>query len=762
MLFIALIMDNERKHAGGGDNHMSDEFTIRVSGAAPPPIPTATLTSGKNIKKKSGKKRDACAMPQQRRIELKLHPSSTLNDLRRNVLASYDVPDAARNAYDVSFLGGFPPRPMCEGKDGDTSIYELGIRPNESLIVKFILVDEHDTHAEGSASTTTSSEDNSSQQPDTSSSSSSNNNLGGREKRASAVAATASFRDVIAAQDAAMKASSSTKNKNGSNRNAGSSKRIAATTLGGGSSVTAGVKRPKPVRMEGTGFRLSDGKSFAGSSSPMAKKKGSREGEGAFKNEDDVANRLLSSLGGGGGGNVGKYLRSAMRSAVSKSYEASRASVRVASVDAGEYSLQIVKSGTVMVGGGVVLGTANDHRKTEEGDDTVDHDVDLGRTLFVASYSKGMDGRGTYEETVEIIGLAILRSVLESVYNTDPSSNDDDEYGPPKTEDGRLRPVLIAQLSPRVFWSLVYHCGGGDDGSSGGEDRQLTAPRPCVEDMLRTVLPQLDWSHFDRGGRLRALSEKARENLRQTTANKESQDDDDDHAEARVKAIEDLAESVLNAADEEEEVHLTESERRARAALARFGNDKDANTTSSLKTDVSSCEDNWTLVTPIEDDIDELMECIMECKPEEGDTYNEEAAGRWAGLLIKSDVRNWREMANSDPQYVYSLIGNCSVAKILQETVEQWVDAARIRSLEEIMLDILDSDQDALEALQDKARSCSPRDLMLWKSAPAMLIEAVSPPDERRWEEADAVRWISRAKIALSTCPWLNYYNFNS
>jgi len=745
---------------------MPDEFTVRVrvSGAAPPPIPTATLTMGKS-KKKSGKKRDACAMPQQRRIELKLHPSSTLNDLRRNVLASYDVPDAARNAYDVSFLGGFPPRPMCDGKDGDTTIYELGIRPNESLIVKFVLVDEHDTHAEGSASTTTSSEDNSSQQPDTSSSSSSsssNNNLGGREKRASAVVATASFRDVIAAQDAAMKASSSTKNKNGSNRNAGSSKRI-ATTLGGGGSVTAGVKRPKPARMEGTGFRLSDGKSFAGSSSPaMVKKKGSREGEGAFKNEDDIANRLLSSLGGGGGGNVGKYLRSAMRSAVSKSYEASRASVRVASVDAGEYSLQIVKSGTVMVGGGVVLGTANDHRKTEEGDDTVDHDVELGRTLFVASYSKGMDGRGTYEETVEIIGLAILRSVLESVYNTDPSSNDDDEYGPPKTEDGRLHPVLIAQLSPRVFWSLVYHCGGGDDGSSGGEDRQLTAPRPCVEDMLRTVLPQLDWSHLDRGGRLRALSEKARENLRQTTANKEFQDDDDDHAEARVKAIEDLAESVLNAADEEEEVHLTESERRARAALARFGNDKDANTTSSLKTDVSSCEDNWTLVTPIEDDIDELMECIMECKPEEGDTYNEEAAGRWAGLLIKSDVRNWREMANSDPEYIYSLIGNCSVTKILQETVEQWVDAARIRSLEEIMLDILDSDQDALGALQDKARSCSPRDLMLWKSAPAMLIDAVSLPDERRWEEADAVRWISRAKIALSTCPWLKDYNFNS
>ena len=100
-------------------------------------------------------------MPQQRRIELKLHPSSTLNDLRRDVLASFDVPNAARNAYDVSFLGGFPPRPMSDGKDGDTTINELGIRPNESLIVKFGIL----------ASTTTSNGNNISQQPATSSSS---------------------------------------------------------------------------------------------------------------------------------------------------------------------------------------------------------------------------------------------------------------------------------------------------------------------------------------------------------------------------------------------------------------------------------------------------------------------------------------------------------------------------------------------------------------------------------------------------------------
>ncbi len=42
------------------------------------------------------------------------------------------------------------------------------------------------------------------------------------------------------------------------------------------------------------------------------------------------------------------------------------------------------------------------------------------------SYTKGMDGRGTYEERVEIIGLSVLKSVLKSVYNTDPLSYDAD------------------------------------------------------------------------------------------------------------------------------------------------------------------------------------------------------------------------------------------------------------------------------------------------------------------------------------------------
>jgi hypothetical protein len=582
--------------------------------------------------------------------------------------------------------------------------------------------------------------------------------------------------------------------------------------------------------MGGVGHRLSDGKPFAGSSPPAASRRGGGGAGGAFRSEDDIASKLLSSLGGGGGGagNVGGYLRSAMRGAVAKSYEASRAAVRVAAVDAGEYALRKVGGGTVVDGGGVVLGTAADDRRDppqrseKRGDDEgggvaarADDDV-LGRTLFAVSYSKGMEGRGTYEEHVEIIGLAVLRSVLESVYNTDPSSDDADfdnasSGGGGENADGRLRPVLIAQLSPRAFWSLVYHCSEGST-----EDRRPTAAataRPSVEDMLRSTLPQLDWSHLDRGGRMRALSEKARENLNQRTAGASSTRStsnnsrrDDDDAEARVRAVEDLAESALIAAmaDENDGVELTERERRAKAAMARFENVNDAKTISLQKNPVKSPpEDGWTLLTPHEDDIDELLECIMEGSFTSGEgresssiagggnSYDEATARSWAVILLDNAVRNWREMANiSDPERILSLLPSSDEERSPPsrrrlpscDVIGGWIDASRTRSLEEIMLDILDGDQDALESLRENARSCTPRDLTFWKSAPGMLLDAVmtpppprrppdggasvlpsiTPDERRRWEKADAMRWIRRAGIAMGACPWLGEYTTRS
>jgi hypothetical protein len=70
-------------------------------------------------------------------------------------------------------------------------------------------------------------------------------------------------------------------------------------------------RRPKVARMEGAGYRLSDGRPFAGSLSPSmpSRKYGNADGGGratmgvgVFRSEDDVTNGLLLSLGGGGDG----------------------------------------------------------------------------------------------------------------------------------------------------------------------------------------------------------------------------------------------------------------------------------------------------------------------------------------------------------------------------------------------------------------------------------------------------------------------------
>ncbi len=159
-------------------------------------------------------------------------------------------------------------------------------------------------------------------------------------------------------------------------KNAGGNTRTGPATPG---------RRPKVATMEGAGYRLSDGRRFAGSLLPSvpSRKYGKADGGGcatmgvgAFRSEDDVANKLLSLLGGGGGGgdgggNMGRYVQSAMRGAIAKLYEVSRAAVHTA-IDVGEYALLRVRGGSVVDGGGVVLGTADDdnpHRRSSTGDE---------------------------------------------------------------------------------------------------------------------------------------------------------------------------------------------------------------------------------------------------------------------------------------------------------------------------------------------------------------------------------------------------------
>ncbi|EED95543.1 predicted protein [Thalassiosira pseudonana CCMP1335] len=714
---------------------MSDEeFTIRITGAPPPPLPT-TVKSKRS--KKSATTQSSSPSRQQQRYNLLLRPSTPLAQLTSDIYSLYSIPSTSRNQYTMALLSGFPPKEL--NREGKATVADLGVGRNESVIVRFALAANDDGDAVGST------------EPPTR----------GRPKRATAEAATSSFKQVIQAQDAILRNEKKTSRKKatgsgGGFGNVNENKRIA--TIGGGPN--------KRAKMEGAGYRLSDGKSFPGSSrrkktalrtTATAKK---RKGP-LFDSKDDIASSLLyslnstSSTGNGKGANVNKFLRAAMKGAVMKSYEKSRAQVRVMAVENGEFEM-------VKGDGGNVLGETNHDGSSGE----------LERNLYTVSYSKGIEGRGKYEEQVEIIGLDALKAVLQSVYNSRSSSGDDDdseEEG--ENVDGRemLRPADMAQMSPRVFWSLVFQCTRTEEKKAASTQQQH---HPSVEEMLQNIMPNLDWSHLERGGRKRNLSEKAKENLKQAKGYTASEVEDakvsSQDREAGVKALEEMEESIMNSLGGGRS-EADERERRAMAALARFGSAGAHAATGKNKTD-DTADDNataqWKLVTPDEEDVDELLECILEPGEEdEATNLSEDAAKRYATLLMSESseprIRNYRELANVTSEDVMTKLvpsgGQQSNANLPTfDTLQQWIDAAQRRSLDEIMLEILDGDQDALELLIEKASTSSPRDVVNWEASPGLLSEAVG---SSKYEEEDAMRWIRRSCIALQEFTWLEEYS---
>ena len=180
--------------------------------------------------------------------------------------------------------------------------------------------------------------------------------------------------------------------------------------------------------------------------------------------------------------------------------EISQAHARVHAATLGQFFMTPVKS--VEVDAGTMLGSKF-HQIGE--DDRVSHQITYGKEM-----SKK---RGQYIDRVSILPLDIIKSVIENAYTSktdddDDYEDDDDDYGNKNVIDtGKelLRPIAIAQMMPQLFWSVVSH-------SRPSSESEYYLP---VEDMLRQLLPHLDWSFLNRDGRQRLLSEQATENLRQ-------------------------------------------------------------------------------------------------------------------------------------------------------------------------------------------------------------------------------------------------------
>ncbi len=75
---------------------------------------------------------------------------------------------------------------------------------------------------------------------------------------------------------------------------------------------------------------------------------------------------------------------------------------------------------------------------------------------------------------------------------------DDDAENDNGLDSGKelLRPIAIAQMMPQIFWSIVSHCRPCSELDPNIEGYYLS-----VEDMLRQLLPNLDWSYLNRDGR---------------------------------------------------------------------------------------------------------------------------------------------------------------------------------------------------------------------------------------------------------------------
>ena len=364
----------------------------------------------------------------------------------------------------------------------------------------------------------------------------------------------------------------------------------------------------------------------------------------------------------------------------------------------------------------VVRNTAITSRKAEflQSTSKTEQTMNSMGTVTV-KYPKSVEGRGFYEEQVHIITPIMLKAVVKAVYD---DHNEDDPEGESASGREMLKPQNMALLSPRVFWSLWYHY----------QDKCSN-----IEEALAILLPDLNWSFLHQ--RSRRLTEKAKENLRQEQAKTEDNKSSTHNANVGIAAIQEVERAMENMHDD---IVISARERAAQAALDRFdGGDNSV--------------DSWELCTPSDEDIDEIKECLADSN----EKFTDDDMTKVADIMIKElSIRNWRELANAKVAFVK----NCLVSHNIEmsdEVLEAAISSAQLKSLDEIMLEIIDSNQDLYEVLH-AMNSATPHDLSLWSDASSLIIEEA--PSKVNVSESDLKKYCTRALKALKSLEWLELY----
>jgi hypothetical protein len=130
--------------------------------------------------------------------------------------------------------------------------------------------------------------------------------------------------------------------------------------------------------------------------------------------------------------------------------------------------------------------------------------------------------------------------------------------------------------------------------------------------------------------------------------------------------------------------------------------------------------DDWKIETSTETDLDGLKECILRGNDNDTSIIRINIMDQLAqSLLDDCQVHNWRQLANCQAVDIHSkLVGNTNVT---MDMVDSWIDTAQTKSLEEIIMELCDSNDEAVVALREAARSGTPKDLAAWSSIASLL-----------------------------------------
>jgi len=615
--------------------------------------------------------------------------SMKFSDLKQT---SFQIFGLSSEKYDVELWSGFPPKMLeCvindknESDAGEDCLVKSIINGGENVIVKF---DEKKKKVSRKRRIT---ENNSSEsKTDTSmASTSTRRSKRGIPKRAAAEVASATFKDVIREQDKLLEKVKVTRKATQSPSKLASMRK----------SREAAASARRLASLSG-GRRLNDTTepSSRKNTSEASSKKGPVKGMGS---ENDISFALLSSVNSSSKSNVSKLLRSAMRKTVEKSYEASRAVVRCSAIT-----------------------SSHDITFTpiSKGEATCNNDGS-----FTVKFPKGIEGNGYFEDDVHIISIETLKAVILSVYRADDEDNDGDGLA------GRemLKPTNMAQLSPRVFWSMWFH---------------FRTKCKSVEEALILLLPELDWKFLTK--RSRQLSQKAKENLIQNQEKDGSNLEESKHADEYkkgVKAIENVENAMTNMY---ESTHESSRERAAQAALER------------LKTrEGKKC--TWNFQTPTDQDLDELRECIIEASDNENKRLSpDQIEACVQHLASHCHMENWRMLANAQVDDLCITHLQKVIQDVDKEFLDEIINGAQVRSIDEIMLEILDGNEDIYDVLRNDAASSTPLDLTLWYFMPEVLLEEVSALNngELKVTTREITKWCDRAKQVVESLSWLEKY----